>query len=199
LRLRLPKPKPTPYNLKMIDQTTTKLIGSIRDLKIYVHDILYITTFIVLQNNVVDFSYSMLLGRPWLRDVKVAHDWGSNIVTIQGNGTIRTIIVTKRLGDEVKRSKVLLCYDYQNGIIDEKEDIIFVEEPYLFSIGTISLPETIQYVKTTYVEIMDTNVNISNSKLKSRENNIENKIIGNRYEPKVALEDKVYPKSKDVL
>ncbi len=199
MRLRLPKPKPTPYNLKMIDQTTTKLIGSIRDLKIYVHDILYITTFIVLQNNVVDFSYSMLLGRPWLRDVKVAHDWGSNIVTIQGNGTIRTIIVTKRLGDEVKRSKVLLCYDYQNGIIDEKEDIIFVEEPYLFSIGTISLPETIQYVKTTYVEIMDTNVNISNSKLKSRENNIENKIIGNRYEPKVALEDKVYPKSKDVL
>ncbi len=80
--MRLPKPKPAPYNLRMIDQTTTKLIGSIRDLKIYVHDSFYITTFIVLQNNVVDFSYSMLLGRPWLRDAKVAHDWGSNIVTI---------------------------------------------------------------------------------------------------------------------
>jgi hypothetical protein len=42
--------------------------------------------FIVLQNSVVDSNYSMLLGRPSLRDAKVAHDWGSNIVAIQGNG-----------------------------------------------------------------------------------------------------------------
>jgi hypothetical protein len=58
----------------MVDQTTTKPMGLIRDLKIYVHDIPCITTFTILQNNVVDSSYSMLLGRPWLRDVKVAHD-----------------------------------------------------------------------------------------------------------------------------
>jgi hypothetical protein len=74
LRLRLPKPKPTPYNLRMVDQTTTKLMGLIRALKIYVHGIPYIITFIVLKNSVVDFSYSMLLGKRWLRDVKVAHD-----------------------------------------------------------------------------------------------------------------------------
>ncbi len=67
----------------------------------------------------------MLLGRPWLKDAKVAHDWGSNIVTIQGNGTVRTIIVTKHLGGEVKRPKVLLCYNYQNGIRYEEEDIMF--------------------------------------------------------------------------
>ncbi len=86
------KLKPTPYNMRMVYQTTTKPVGLIRDLKIYVHGIHYITTFTILQNNVVDSSYSMLLGRPWLRDVKVAHDWGSNIVTIQRNGTIRTIM-----------------------------------------------------------------------------------------------------------
>jgi len=113
----------------MANQTTTKLVGMIRTLKIYVHSIPYITTFTILQNNVVDSSYSMLLGRPWLRDAKVAHDWGSNIVTIQGNGIVRTIIITKHLGSEVKRPKVLLCYDYQNGIIDEEEDIIFVTKP----------------------------------------------------------------------
>jgi hypothetical protein len=60
----------------------------------------------------------MLLGRPWLRDAKVAHDLGSNIVTIQGNGTVKTITVTKQLGGEVRRPKMLLCFDYQNGIID---------------------------------------------------------------------------------
>jgi hypothetical protein len=43
-------------------------------------------------------------------DAKVAHDWGSNIVTIQGNGTVRTITATKHLGGEVRKPKVLLCY-----------------------------------------------------------------------------------------
>ncbi len=66
--------KLAPYNLRMADQTTTKPMGLIKDLKIYVHDIPYIITFIILQNNVVDSSYSMLLGRPWLKDAKMAHD-----------------------------------------------------------------------------------------------------------------------------
>jgi len=66
------------------------------------------------------------LGRPWLKDVKVAHDWGSN--TIQGNGIIKIIIVTKHLGGEIRRQKVLLCYDYQNGITNEEEDIFFATE-----------------------------------------------------------------------
>ncbi len=70
----LPKPKHAPYNVRMANQTTIKPVGLIRDMKIYVHGILYITMFIVLHNNVVDSNYSMLLGRPWLRDAKVAHD-----------------------------------------------------------------------------------------------------------------------------
>jgi hypothetical protein len=97
LRLGLPKPKPVTYNLRMASQTTTKLVVLIRDLKIYVHDIPYITTFILLQNNVVDFSYSMLLGRPWLKNAKMAHGGGSNIVTIQGNGIVKTTIITKHM------------------------------------------------------------------------------------------------------
>jgi hypothetical protein len=67
--LGLPKPKLAPYNLRMAYKRTTKPMALIKDLKIYVHDILYI-----LQNNVVDSNYSMLLGRPWLKDVKMAHD-----------------------------------------------------------------------------------------------------------------------------
>jgi hypothetical protein len=96
------------------------------------------------------------------------------------------------LGGEIKRPKVLLCYDYQNGIIDEEEDIIFVIEPKLFSIGTISLPETIQSMKTTYVGIMDTDVKTSISKQAFEVQSTKKKIPGNRYEPEVTLEDKVY-------
>jgi len=132
--LRLPKPKHAPYNLRMANQTTTKPMGLIKDLKIHVHEIPYIIMFIVFQNSVIDFTYSMLLERPWLRDVKMAHDWGNNTITIQQNGTVKTITITKHLGGEVRRPKMLLCYDYQNGIINEEKDIIFAIEPKLFSI-----------------------------------------------------------------
>jgi hypothetical protein len=80
--LGLPKLKHAPYNLRMVDQTTTKPAGLIKELKICVHDIPNIIMFIVLQNNLVDFNYPMLLRKPWLKDVKMAYDWGNNIVTI---------------------------------------------------------------------------------------------------------------------
>jgi hypothetical protein len=48
--------------------------------------------------------------------------WENNTMTIQGNGMVRTIVVTKHLGTEVKILEVLLCYDYQNGITNEEWD-----------------------------------------------------------------------------
>jgi hypothetical protein len=55
----------------------------------------------------------MLLRRLWLKVARIAHDWGNNIMTIQGNGTVTTIVMTKHLGVEVKQLEVLLCYNYQ--------------------------------------------------------------------------------------
>jgi hypothetical protein len=40
----------------------------------------------------------------------------------------------------MKRPKVLLCFDYQNGITYEEKYLIFVNELEIFSIGTIGLP-----------------------------------------------------------
>jgi hypothetical protein len=73
-KLSLPKPILVAYHFRMVDQSMTRPLGIIRNLKIHIHGIPYVTTFIVLQNNVVDFNYSMLLGRFWLRDAKVTHD-----------------------------------------------------------------------------------------------------------------------------
>ncbi len=67
IKLGLPKPRPFPYHFKMVDQNMT------RPLRI-IHGIPYIVTFTMLKNNVVDSSYSMLLGRPWLIDANVTHD-----------------------------------------------------------------------------------------------------------------------------
>jgi hypothetical protein len=93
----LSKPKPAPYNLGMVDQTIAKLLGLIKDPKILVHGIPYAMTFIVIQSSVLESSCFMLLGCPWLKAFKVFHDWGNNIITIQGVGTISTIPITKKL------------------------------------------------------------------------------------------------------
>jgi hypothetical protein len=57
------KPKPTPYNLCMANQTITKPLGLIKGLKIIIHGIPYVVIFTMIQSSVLDFSYSMLVGR----------------------------------------------------------------------------------------------------------------------------------------
>jgi len=109
----------------MVNQTIAKPLSLIKDLKILIHGIPYAVTFIMIESGVLDSSYSMLLGCPWLKDAKLSHDWGNNIIIIQRNGTIRTIPVTKKLGAPTKRLKTLVCYDFHFGISNEEEDLMF--------------------------------------------------------------------------
>jgi hypothetical protein len=67
----------------------------------------------------------MLLGRPWLKDAKISHDWGTNIITIQGTSTIKIIPITKKLGVQTKRLEILVCYDFHFRISNEEEDVMF--------------------------------------------------------------------------
>ncbi len=78
------------------------------------------------------------------------HDWGNNIIIIQGNGTIRTIPVTKKLGAPTKCLKTLVCYGFHFRISNDEEDLMFATEPRLFSIGIIvvlTLVEVDQVIK----------------------------------------------------
>jgi hypothetical protein len=67
---------------------------------------------------------SMLLGQPWLCNAHVIHHWESNLITIKGNGMVRTIAVTKHLDNNTKDLKVL-CYDLMEGVIEEEKEISF--------------------------------------------------------------------------
>jgi hypothetical protein len=125
----------------MVNQTLTKPIGLIQDLKIHIHGIPYVVTLIVMQNNVLDTNYSMLLNCPWLQDAKVTHDWGNNLISIEGNGTVRTITITKHLDSNTKHPEVLFYYEFVNEVIDEEEDMLLAAEPDLFAINTITLLE----------------------------------------------------------
>ncbi len=116
-----------------------KSLGIIKILKIHIHGIPYIATFTHLKSSVVDFNYFMLLGRPCLKDAKVTHDWGNNVIIVQGNGTIKTISINRKLGAKTRRPQVLVYYDLMEGLGDEEEDLIFEIELEFFSISTITL------------------------------------------------------------
>jgi hypothetical protein len=114
----------------------------------------------MIQNSVPNFSYSILLGHPWLKDAKVSHNWGNNIITIQGMGIVRTIPITKKLGTPTKRLEMLICYDFHYKIFNEKKDIMIATEPGLFLIRTIvvltliKLEEPINSISSTSLNLV---------------------------------------------
>jgi hypothetical protein len=94
-----------------------------------------------MKTNVLDAGNSMLLGCPWVRDVKVTHNWGNNLISIEGNGIVRTIVITKHLDNNTKCLKVLLCYDFVNRVTNEEENLLLAAKLDLFTIITITLPK----------------------------------------------------------
>jgi len=83
----------------------------------------------------------MLLGRHCLKDAKVTHNWGNNVIIVQGSRRVRTISGDRKLGVKTRRPPLLVRYDLMEGLIDEEKDLIFETKPKLFLIGTIILSE----------------------------------------------------------
>jgi len=144
LRLGLPKPKPAPYRLRMADQGLVDPVGLIPEVRIEVHGIPYVIALTVINNKEVNNEYRLLLGRPWLVAAKVTHDWGNRQVTIQGNGTVRTIKVNPRKGPRPKLPEVLVCYNFAEGLTDMQERNLLLTENNLIPIGTFTLPEAVK-------------------------------------------------------
>lgn len=47
----------------------------------------------------------------------------------------------KKLGVQTNQIEVLVCYDFQSGIFDEEDNLMFAIKPELFLIGTIAIPK----------------------------------------------------------
>jgi hypothetical protein len=74
----------------MIDQQKVQAMGLIQNLKIDLVGCVYKFFVIVLKMENGVETYSMLLGRPWLKQTKVRHNWGDSALTI----ILENIIVT---------------------------------------------------------------------------------------------------------
>ena len=66
--------------IKLVDGTSTRPVGVVKDLRVKTFGITYHVCFIVMDfKNPID-SYDIILGSPFLRSVGVVHDWSSNTI-----------------------------------------------------------------------------------------------------------------------
>jgi hypothetical protein len=105
----------------MVDFSFSKPLGIVPNIMIKIHGILYM----MMNNKAMDPTYSMLLGCPWLWDAKVIHYWGTNMVTIKGNGLVNIVFVFKYLSGNIKRPQMVIKYNFIEGVIDEENKFFF--------------------------------------------------------------------------
>ena len=95
-KLGLKKIEPAPFTIKMADQRKVMPKGIIRDVCLDVGGIVIRTTLTVIDMVSIEDSYSLILGRPWLKEAQAQHDWPLNKLTlIQGGNKIE--ISTQRM------------------------------------------------------------------------------------------------------
>jgi hypothetical protein len=64
------------------------------------------------------------------------------VVTIRGNGTVKTISVSQRKGPRPKLPEVFVSYNFAKGLTDEEEDRFLASEADLFAVGTVTISQT---------------------------------------------------------
>jgi hypothetical protein len=50
---------------------------------------------------------------------------------------IKTITISKHLGNDINRQKITICFDFQLIITNDEKDIMFMAKLKLFFVGTI--------------------------------------------------------------
>jgi hypothetical protein len=85
-KLGLKKIEPAPFTIKMADQKKVMPKGIIRDVRLDVGGIIIRTTLTVIDMVRTEDNYSLLLGRPWLKEAQAQHDRPLNKLTLTQGG-----------------------------------------------------------------------------------------------------------------
>ena len=75
--------EPIAFNVRMVDNTTVVPKVIIRNVNFQVDGLDFSICLVVLIMKSIESSYQMLLGRPWLREAKVKHDWYTGRISMK--------------------------------------------------------------------------------------------------------------------
>jgi hypothetical protein len=139
-KLGLKKIEPAPFTIKMADQRKVMPKGIIRDVRLDVGGIVIRTTLTVIDMVSTEDSYSLLLGRPWLKEAQAQHDWPLNKLTLTQGGN-KVEISTQRTPalSPARRPLNWEDYDWEMGLTDEEEAVVYEAFPELLPLGDFDL------------------------------------------------------------
>ncbi|KAL3683539.1 hypothetical protein R1sor_001561 [Riccia sorocarpa] len=117
------KLQPAPFWIGMANGAQVKPVGILRRIPIPVGGLRFKISCVVI--NMDNKEDQMLLGRPWMREAKMVHDWESDEVFLRnGTATAKIRIKENDRGVECARIYVprsIRGLDYINGITDDEE------------------------------------------------------------------------------
>ena len=132
--------KPAPFTIEMANQRKVMPKGIIRDVRLDVGGIVIRTTLTVIDMVSTEDSYSLLLGKPWLKEAQAQHDWPLNKLTLTQGGS-KVVLSTQRtlaLPPD-KRPLHWEDYDWEMGLSDEEEAIVYEAFPELLPMGDFDI------------------------------------------------------------
>ena len=111
--------EPANLRLKLANGSLVKAIGLLKDFTIDILDHHIGQTFAIMDFNDKPSSYEIILGRPFMREHKMVHDWYNNedYLTLQG----KDICVNLKLGKALPMASGILKDDFlPTGLCDLK-------------------------------------------------------------------------------
>ena len=122
---------PTKILLKMADQHPVRPLGILKNVMNEVAEYTYSVHYVVFHVPNALSSYAILLGRPWLFDVKVRDDWGKGTLTI-GHGKNKQVLqmypVAYHGESQLSMTENSWYYDSDKGEIDDETYQIVKQE-----------------------------------------------------------------------
>jgi hypothetical protein len=107
-------------------------------------------------------AYSMLLGRPWVKQAKVHHDWGNNILRIIIDTKTMTLSTKKQIMVHPSQKPCNLndIYDWEGGLMDGDKECLYHVVPKLLHVGEVS-PKELKFLFEVYVGMVQLEKNIN--------------------------------------
>ena len=142
--------EPIPFNIRMADNRTVVPKGLIKHAKVKVGGMDYLVNLVVItMQTPTQDSYQVLLGRPWLRDAKVKHDWNRDKISLKKGKKKVYIEFGQNKTTRIAHFTPLHAetYNMAEGLEDDEEEYLLQQNPNLVPLFLVHLDKVLQKQK----------------------------------------------------
>ena len=142
--------EPISFNIRMADNRTIVPKGLIRHAKVKKEGMDYLVNLVVItMQTPTQDSYKVLLGRPWLRDAKVKHDWNRDKISLNKGKKKVYIEFGQNKTTRIARLTPLHAktYNMAEGLEEDEEEYLLQQNPNLVPLFMVHLDKIMQEQK----------------------------------------------------